>query len=591
MKAASDRSAVDEAALRAGLILERPGEAAAPVPERTKRVLAEALGPAPPPPRSDGRAAFVPAAVEAGNVFGVALQLYQLRSARNLGIGDLADLRALIGPLANAGVDFVGLNPLHALFTADPERASPFAPSDRRFLNPFIIAVDAVPGYAAAMRAAVTIPAADEQVDYAAAGAAKLHILRQVFAGWADGSVAEADRAEWQRFAEAGGSALADYALFEALSHHMAAAGHGAGTRGWPADCATRAAPGVAAFAAAHRDEIAFHIWLQFLADRQLAETQAMALAAGMRLGLYLDLAVGTAPDGAATWSDPALSMPGVRVGAPPDLFSAAGQDWGLAPLSPTVLMERGSAPYRAVLAAVMRHAGAVRIDHAMGLERLFLIPDGAPATEGAYVRMPGLVDEVVAATHEHRAVAIGEDLGVVPPGFRERMARRRIFSTRILMFERGPHGLVRPARYPRDALACLSTHDFPPLEAWWDGDEIDLRHRLGSIGAVDAAREHADRRAVKTMLLELSGLPPGLAARPLGETAVVAFHRTMARTASRMVVVRLEDVLGGRRIVNLPGTDREHPNWRHTLPVTVDEIIASPLLSRVFAAVREARS
>ncbi len=590
--AAGGGSALDAAALAAGVVLHRPGEVASPIPERTLRVLAELLGPAPPIPDVPPEPAFVPDWLDRTRVFGVALQLYQLRSARNLGVGDLADLEALIPSFAAAGADFVGLNPLHALFTADPERASPFSPSDRRFLNPLAIAVDRVPGYRAEMRAGLTVPDASEMVDYRGAAAAKLTILRSIFADWCSGeeNVPHAAREAAERHRAEGGEALESFALFEALSHRMVADGRPAGWHGWPAEYQSRTSGAVRAFAEAYPGEIAFHAWLQHLADEQVRGAQAAARAAGMRIGLYLDLAVGTAPDGASTWTDPGLAMRGVRVGAPPDLFSVDGQDWGLAPLSPTELIARDYAPYDAILRAVMGRAGAARIDHAMGLERLFLIPDEATPADGAYVRQPGLTDRVVAATHAYRAIAIGEDLGIVPPGFRDRMAHRRIYSTRILAFERRGRAMVSPSRYPKDALACLSTHDMAPLEAWWRGDEIDLRFRLGRITEVMVRLEAAGRRSDKAAILQLAGLPPSRADRPLDQEVVVAFHRVAARTASRLVGIRLEDVVGGRRLVNLPGTDREHPNWRHTLPLTVEEVAQSERLGAVFAAVAAER-
>lgn len=591
-KGASAANTLDAKARAAGIILERPKEEAAAVPDATKRALAEALGPAPPAPEPTDRAAYVPEWLDRTRAFGVALQLYQLRSSRNLGIGDLGDLRALIPAFAERGADFIGLNPMHALFTAAPERASPFSPSDRRFLNPFIVAVDAVPGYRPSMLSSVQVPSAHETVDYTAAGAAKLSVLRAIHAAWraGDPAVPETARQSAARHASEGGEALRGFALFEALSHHMAREGRGAGWTSWPAQYHDRSSAAVRAFAQAHEAEIAFHAWLQYLADDQLRATQEAARAAGMRIGLYLDLAVGAAPDGASTWADPGLVMRGVRVGAPPDLFSVDGQDWGLAPLSPTELAARDFAPYRAVLSAIMRHAGAARVDHAMGLERLWLIPEGMKAPEGAYVRQAGLVEELVKATHAHRALAIGEDLGIVPPGFRERMARRRIFSMRILYFEKEGGRMVPPARYPKDALACLSTHDIAPLEAWWQGDEIDLRRRLGRIDADAAAHEHAERVRDRRALMALAGLPPRRGEGPLDDGIILALHRLVARTASRLAVVRLEDVVGGRRLVNLPGTDREHPNWRQTLPIDVDGIARSSQLDAVMKAMREER-
>ncbi len=576
----------------AGILLDPRWGGAPEVPAGTLEALVELLGVAAPERPADPRSAYVPPFLDHTRIFGVAIQLYQLRSARNLGIGDLGDLRALIPSFAAAGADFIGVNPLHALFTADPERASPFSPSDRCFLNPLIIAVEDVPGYSPDMREGVTVPGALETVDYTAVTAAKLAILRKVFAVWRAGDriVPDAVREAAANHRIAGGRPLANFALFEALSHAMVAEGHGAGWPSWPSHYKHIESEEVSAFRETNADDIAFHTFLQFVASTQLAEAQAAAESAGMRLGLYLDLAVGTAPDGAATWADPHLAMRGVRVGAPPDLFSSEGQDWGLAPLSPTVLQDRDFAPYRAVMSAVMGPAGAARIDHAMGIERLFLIPDGVSALDGAYVKFPGMTDVLVDETHRHKAIAIGEDLGVVPEGFRERMGARRIFSMRIIPFERDDDTMRPPASYPADSLACFSTHDIAPLEAWWRGDDIAIRRELGGLSA--AAMEHAtrDRHGEKALVVGLSGLSPHLADGDLTDDLVVAIHTIGAESASRMVAIRLEDVVGGRRLVNLPGTDREHPNWRKTLPLDVEAIARSERLARVFKAMANVR-
>ena len=585
-------SDLDERARAAGVILDRPGENPDPIPETTKEALADALGPVPHDEMHDGRSAYVPAWLDDTRCYGIALQLYQLRSPTNLGMGDLGDLRTLIPGFAAAGADFIGLNPLHALFTANPEHASPFSPSDRRFLNPFIVAVEAVPGYHPRMRDAVTVPDASERVDYTAAATAKLVILREIFDAVQSGdpSVPQEARDRALHHAENADAALTSFALYEALSHHMVATGHGAGWWNWPKHYADRQSAEVKSFAQIAADEVAFHAWLQHIASDQLRETHDAALAAGMRIGLYLDLAVGAAPDGAQTWADPSLVMRGIRVGAPPDLFSLDGQDWGLAPFSPSEMIARDYKPYREIMDAVMTHAGAMRIDHAMGIERLWYIPDGASAKEGAYVRQAGLTAALVEATHEHQTIVIGEDLGIVPPGFRERMANRRIFSMRIVAFEKQDGVMAELDAYPPDSLACLSTHDIAPLEAWWVGDEVALRHTLGRIGEDDVARELAARRAEKVAILRLGGLPPERADQPLDEEVLIAFHRVAASTSSRMFAIRLEDVVGGRRLVNLPGTDREHANWRNTLPLTVEEIARSERLAHTLAAVRAVR-
>ncbi|MEM8552972.1 MAG: 4-alpha-glucanotransferase [Pseudomonadota bacterium] len=587
----SASAALKAKAAKAGILLEPRWSGAPDVPTETLEALCELLGERPPSPAppAETEQAFVPQAVDERRRFGVALQLYQLRSERNFGVGDLGDLHPLIRHFAAEGADFIGLNPLHALFTAAPERASPFSPSDRRFLNPLIIAVEEITGAAGVDRQSLSIPDSAEKVDYTAAATAKLAALKRAHTDWQTAS-SPAEQSDFNSFVKEGGEALGDFALFEALSHHMVSDGHGAGWTDWPAAFRAKDAAEVASFAESHSAEIEFQLFLQFIAAKQLARAQAEAREAGMAIGLYLDLAVGTAPDGAATWADPTLAMAGVRVGAPPDFFSAEGQDWGLAPLSPTILAARGFAPYRDVLSAVLGPAGAARIDHAMGLERLYLIPEGTTALSGAYVSYDGLTDCLISATHDHQSLAIGEDLGVVPEGFRERMGARRIFAMRILPFERDGALMRAPAAYPRDALACLSTHDLAPLAAWWAGLEIDTRVAVAGLSPADARAAHAARRGEKELILSLAGLPPGRAADPLGDDLVLFIHRIVARSASRLVAVRLEDVVGGTRLVNLPGTDREHPNWRHTLPLTVGEIIASERLSRVFQIMREER-
>lgn len=585
----------------AGIDLRPRWDGAGPIPETTLRSLIDVLGDgvlAPDRPQAQPNdqaapfSAYVPPILDRRRLFGVALQLYQLTSSRNMGIGDLRDLQALIAPFAAAGVSFIGLNPLHALFTAEPERASPFFPSDRRFLNPLIIAVDDVPGFCPSMRDGVHSPAMGKVVDYGAVAAAKLSILRTIHGKWlakADDVPAAAHRSA-VRFVEAGGNALQDFALFETLSHHFQAAGHGATWSTWPEAYRTVGGRKVQDFRQSHGREIAFHAWLQYIARSQVAAVHQQALDAGMAIGLYLDLAIGTAPDGAATWADPGAILKGARVGAPPDLFTAAGQDWGLSALSPVALRQQACAPYCDVLSAAMANAGAMRVDHAMGLERLYLIPDGATAIDGAYVAMPDLTSALVDMSHRHKTLAIGEDLGVVPHGFRERMGERRIFSMRILPFERDGKRMRPPGAYPIASLACLSTHDMAPLRAFWSGDDIATRNEIGMLTGPHLESACRARDEEKALLVGLAGLPPRVSDHALNGDMVVRLHQALARSASKLMAIRLEDVVGDERLVNLPGTDREYPNWRHTLPVSVDEIASSETLQRVFLVARQAR-
>jgi 4-alpha-glucanotransferase len=353
----------------------------------------------------------------------------------------------------------------------------------------------------------------------------------------------------------------------------------------------------VAEFVARNADEVAFHAWLQWLADRQLGAARDAAREGGMRLGLYLDLAVGEALDGSSTWSDRHVTTPGVRIGAPPDYFSASGQDWNLAPLSPVGIAETGAAPFRALIEAAAHHAGALRIDHAMALWQLFLMPEGATPAEGTYVRFPidAMLTALAAASNAHRTVIVGEDLGNVPDGFRGAMDAARVLSYRILLFERDQDGFIPPGAYPRNALVCLSTHDLPTFQGWWRGDDVTLREEHGLIGPEAAAEQAAARDVERRNLLGdlvAAGLVTADAAWHADlDTApaaiVAAVHRHLARTPSRLFAVRLEDLAGERDPVNLPGTVDEYPNWRRRLPVPLEELPRAPLWQEVAAALR----
>jgi len=537
-----------------------------------------------------------------GRAWGIAAQLYEIRSERNWGIGDFADLATLCERAAEAGADFVGLNPLHALFMAEPMRCSPFSPSSRAFLNPIYIAVDRVAGFDAGM--------VDEQqlgrlrkptfVDYAGVARVKLEVLGHI---WRETS--GVDRDAFAGFTQKSGAALQRHALFEALSEHMVAAGHGSGWTTWPRDYTKPHSSAVQAFAREHSDRVAFHAWLQWLARRQLAEAAERAKAAGMRIGLYLDFAVGEAPDGSATWGSPSLAVAGVNIGAPPDVFSANGQDWGLTPLSPVKLAEDGFASYSALMNAAMLEAGALRIDHAMSLQQLFWIPQGALPADGGFVLYPtgGMLGALAEASEANGTLVIGEDLGHVPDGFRGTMADANILSYRILYFERDGHRFVRPRAWPSLSIACLSTHDLPTLAGWWRGSDVALRLEYGLIEADEAARQDRarifERREMLDAFSRSAAMSPRAARTLAGsdhaegasyETLAVAAHRFIARTNSRLACMRLADAVGEAQPTNLPGTSDGYPNWRRKLDVPLERLPSLPLFRKLAAAMRKER-
>ncbi len=557
-----------------------------PVPETTLRAILDALGDAPAPEGRPGPlpACHLPDGLRTAPGWGVFCQLYELRSADQWGIGDFADLAALAQICGAAGADFLGINPVHALFTAEPARCSPFSPSSRVALNPLYIA----PG---ALGAARPEMADGALVDYAAVAAAKLGALRAVFDAGTD--------AAFDAFAAAAGEDLTRHALFEAVSHHLMAA-HGATWGGWPADWRDPASGTVRAFAEDSAEEVRFHLWLQHVARAQLAQAQAAAKAAGMRLGLYLDLAVGEDPGGSATWGVEAgrgHTLSGLSVGAPPDLFATEGQGWGLAAPSPAALAATDYAPFRTMIDAQLKDAGALRIDHAMALRQLFLVPDGARPLDGAHLRYPmeALIGALAEASRAREAVVIGEDLGWVPEGFREAMEEARILAYRIVVFEQSEAGFAPPSAYPATALACLSTHDLPVLAGWWAGQDIDLREAHGLVGPADSAAHRAHRdweRAAILRALAAEGLlePFGAVPERMPDALPAALHRFLARTPCVLAAMRLADAVGPAMQTNVPGTTDAHPNWRPRGTVPVEEIGAHPAFRALTAALAAER-
>jgi 4-alpha-glucanotransferase len=535
------------------------------------------------------RKCFMPDWLADGRAWGVTVQLFGVRSERNLGIGDFEDAARLCELFGALGADFLGINPVHALFLADPDRISPYFPSSRQYLNPLYIALDRIPGAADGLSADdVAAARAGDHIAYARVAQAKLRALERAFER-------DGDDAEFSAFCDREGRELEDFATFEALSERLAGEGHDADWHGWPTSLQSARSDDVAAFRRAHASRVRFHQWLQWQAARQLSEAQRRARAAGMRIGLYLDLAVGVAPDGAATWSRPDSYSHTARIGAPPDLFNAAGQDWGLAPIKPSALRQGAQSAFARDLAAAMRSAGAIRLDHVMGLTRLYWIPGDFDASCGGYVRYPldAMLDLLAEQSQQARAVVIGEDLGTVPPGFRDIMEAAGVLGYRVLYFEREADGRFRtPDSYTPEALACLSTHDLPPLAGWWSGKDIETRAQLGKIDPDDAEVARKDRRRDRSRLvaalraeglIDLSGGPADV---PLSDDIVAALHAFLARTPCRLLAIQIEDLARATDQVNLPGTHQEHRNWSLKLPISLEAMADDPLIRRTIAAV-----
>lgn len=558
--------------------------------------------------------------------WGFLVQLYSVLSQRSWGMGDLADLADLVQWSGHAlGADFAQVNPLHAALPGTPSDPSPYRPSSRRFADPVHIRPEAVPEYAylppearrradelavrgAALRDGVLVE--EGLIDRDATWALKREALELVHG--VPRSVGR--EAAYRAWTARGGARLEDYATWCALAEV-----HGPNWRAWPEGLRDPAGPEVARARERHADAVEFHRWLCWVVDDQLATAQDAAVGAGMAVGLIHDLAVGAHPDGADAWALQRFVADGISVGAPPDAFNAHGQDWGLPPWRPDALAEAGYAPFAELLRGTLRHAGALRIDHVMGLFRLWWIPEGRPPTQGTYVRydQEAMLGVLTLEAYRAGAAVIGEDLGTVEPGVREELAERGVLGTSVLWFERdyapdGTGGPLPPERWREQCLATLTTHDLPSTAARLSGEHVELRHRLGLLARPLEEEQAEDEAEREEWLGELAreGL---LSVPPYGEgpasdedkpdrgphlpEAVAALHRYLLRTPARLVGVWLPDTLGDPRPQNLPGTWDQYPNWRLPVadatghPVSLEQLVAAPRtaeLAAVLAGTRE---
>jgi 4-alpha-glucanotransferase len=547
-------------------------------------------------------------------LWGIGAQAYGLRRRGDGGIGDYSSLAAFAIESARRGAHALAISPLHAMFSADPHKYSPYAPSSRLYLNVAHIDPAAVFGADAARAALDATRLADEWaalealplIDWPRAVAARLKVLRVLFEQFCTHERAlDAPRAlEFDAFCAEGGQSLEDHARFEALMAARIAAGDDGNWRDWPAPLADPRSADVQAFAHAHRHDVEFHLFLQWLAAKGLEHAQHAARDAGMAIGLVADLAVGCDSAGSHAWSYRDDMLQRVSVGAPPDLFNQAGQSWGLTTFSPRAMRMQGFAAFIDMLRAAFAHAGGIRIDHILGLRRLWLVPEGEPAMNGAYLRYPAedLLRLIALESSRHRAIVIGEDLGTVPPGFRERLADHGLLGIRVLWFERTRDGarFKPPGEWGRAALATTTTHDLPTVAGWWRGADIDWRNRIGQTAARADGRDpvalaHAERAADRGALwhaLQAAHVAPQDAGPPpLDAPPVDAALAYVSATPAPLVTYPLEDLLGLVDQPNLPGSIDEHPNWRRRVADCVGELFAAPAFADRLRAVARARA
>jgi 4-alpha-glucanotransferase len=520
-------------------------------------------------------------------------QLYSVRSAGSWGVGDLTDLTDLaVWAGADLGADSVLVNPLHAAEPVPPMEPSPYLPSSRRFFNPLYLRVEAVPELAALpsrARARVTVlarrvreRASADRIDRDVAWAAKREALRLLFAVPRSAG-RELDLAAFRRRE---GAALTDFAAWSVLAEE-----YGNDARTWPEELRDPASPEVAAFALQHREEIDFTCWLQWLLDEQLGRAQDKARTTGMGIGVMHDLAVGVHPGGADAWRLGGAYARGVSVGAPPDPFNQLGQNWLQPPWRPDALEASAYAPFRDLIRAVLRHAGGVRIDHVIGLFRLWWVPEGQEADRGTYVYYDheALIGVLALEAVRAQAVVVGEDLGVVDPSAREYLASRGILGTSILWFETEDGGALPAERWREQCLASVTTHDLPPTAGYLEGAHVRLRAELGLLARPVEEELAADRAEQRLWLDEVRsrGL---LAPDASEEETIAALHRYLGLTPARLVNAALVDLIGDRRTQNQPGTQDEYPNWRVPLsgpdgePVSLEDVFTSARAGRLAA-------
>jgi (1->4)-alpha-D-glucan 1-alpha-D-glucosylmutase len=525
--------------------------------------------------------------------------LFCVRSRRNWGIGDFTDLTRLLEFAAREGAGIVGVNPLHALFQHAPERASPYSPSSRLFLNTLYIDVETVADFGESpavrelvdgepFKARLRALRASELVDYAGVATAKRDVLQHLYRHFrshhlAQGSARAQDFRAWQREQ---GETLRRQALYEVLQERFHREDPKIwGWPVWPEAFRDPASPAVAAYAGENLEQVEFFEYLQWLAELQLDALGRRALELRLGVGLCADLAIGADVGGGEVWANQSLYAVGARIGAPPDDFNLRGQNWGLPAWIPHRLREAGYAPFIALLRRNMRAAGALRIDHVMALLRLFWIPEGSAPEAGTYVHYPleDLLGILALESQRNRCLVIGEDLGTVPDAVRDALRPLGVLSYRLLYFEKDATGNFKaPPAFEEQAVVMASTHDLPTLAGFWAGTDLEYRQRLGLFPLTERYEHQVigraqDRARLLLALQHEELLPEGMSADPVsvpGLTAALsqAVHRYLARTPARVLMIQTQDLLGEMEQVNLPGTTSEYPNWRRRLWLEIEQ-------------------
>lgn len=550
---------------------------------------------------------YQPSIIQEGKkIWGTFLQLYTLKSERNWGIGDFGDLKAFIDHFAPLGADFIGLNPLHNLFPNNPEGASPYSPSSRLTLNYLYIAVDQLSEWetvekgfmTASVRRELTSLRASDWLDYTAVAHLKMAALKQCF----DALKNTPERFQkWQNFVESRGRPLFLQATFDALLeiHHKKSPSYG--WKDFEKVFQNPESVEVKNFQNQHQDLIHFYTYLQFCSEEQLKECQALCDKHHMQIGLYRDLAVGATPYGGETWQNQSLFALKASIGAPPDILAPQGQNWGLAPMNPHQLKQQGYQPFIDLLRTNMNHCGALRMDHVLGLLRLWWIPEGNNASGGAYVSYPvdDLLSILALESHRHQQMVIGEDLGVVPEEIVQKLQKKGVFSYKIFYFEFDEYGSRHLDYFPKQAMTTLSTHDLPTLKGFWQEKDLELGRELNLYPSIEVADQlQKDRAEAKQQILQkmqyFGETLPMTEEYLLQNELTLDFNHQLqtyvAGCSSQLFGFQVEDWLNMLMPVNIPGTTEDYPNWRRKLSHTVAEIFDNPQVIKLLQAVHQRR-
>ncbi len=557
---------------------------------------------------------FEPVSIVQGKrLWGLAVQLYTLRSAGNWGMGDFQDLRQMIADLAPQGAAFIALNPLHALAPAAPERCSPYSASNRHFLNVLYIAVPQVEEFQTCV-AAQTRVSCDEfatqlkvlraasHVDYVGVAALKFEILEKLYGEFCLKHLTlDTPRAlEFRNFVQAGGRALSLHALFDALDRHFCKnLDSASGWMNWPQEFHDSASEAVTRFAQTESKSVGYFLYLQWLAQAQLTGVQALARELGMPIGLYGDYAVGANRSGSETWAARNEYVLNAQIGAPPDPLALKGQGWGIPPCDPLRMQADHLQGFVRLISNNMRNFGALRLDHVMSLFRLWWVAGGYSSAQGLYVHYPHhqLLAVLALESVRNRCLVVGEDLGVVPDEMRHAMPQYGLYHYKVLLFEKQDGRFRTPLEYAPRALATVTTHDMPTLRGFWEGRDLELRRRLDLYPSIESEaevrRERDTDRVALMVALQAQGLTPTSPENAYQDFTLQlteALHLYLARTKAHLACFQLEDLLGMADPVNVPGTDGEYPNWQRKITTNIEQIMAREDIQRHLAEINLAR-